>query len=90
MRGEWIAEPVEFQDLRNNVTFYLINPLDVKPPNYAMPHYTSEDFPPEQIVWTLYEPWRRTNPWIKPECIYKHKDGSQLAGLINKLDADYF
>jgi len=88
MAKEWIAEPVEFQYLRPGVPFYLVNPLSVEKPNFAQVHYTCEDFPPETIVWDLYEPWRKTNPWIKPETLYK--DDSQLRNLINLFPSDYF
>ena len=90
MAKEWIAEPVEFQDLRPNAPFYLINPLSVKKPAFAQVHYTCEDLSPETIVWTLYEPWRKTNPWVNQEIIYRHKDGSQLGNLINLFSSDYF
>lgn len=81
-----IYEPVEFQYIVPNGVFYLENPLDNR---NTLPHYASEDFPADQIVWTVYFEWQRTNPWITKE----HRSflyGNKLAGLINSIDSDMF
>lgn len=87
MKGEWIAEPVEFSCLRPGVAFYLENPLVI---HNQLPHYTCENLPSDQIVWTLYEPWRKINPWIKKECRVDKLPGNAASGLINNLESDWF
>ena len=90
MSVRWIAEPVEFQDLRPGVPFYMANPLAYSPPNNVMPHYTCENLEPTTIVWTLYEGWRHANPWLKKGIFEKTTDDSQLGNLINNLPSDFF
>lgn len=84
--NQTIFEPTEFQYIISNGVFYLENPLENK---NALPHYTSENFDPELIVWTVWFSWQGSNPWIKKE----HRSfihGNKLAGLINSIDSDMF
>lgn len=74
-----IVEPVEFQYIRPNGTFYLVNPLENK---NALPHYACEKIPPDQVVWTLYGTWRIKNPWVIKEYFVTIL-GNQAADLIN-------
>jgi len=63
----WATEQVNVDDLHGNAVFYLVNPLEVKKPFFAAPHYVGciEDVPdvePNDVAWILYtsEADRRT------------------------------
>lgn len=82
-----IYEPVEFRYIRPNGVFYLDNPRDNK---NTLPHYACENFPPNQIVWTVYFGWQVKNPWVIKEYFVENQAGNQAAGLINSLGSDWF
>ena len=79
MAKDWIAEKVQFGWLIQNSPFYMENPLENPD---ALPHYTCEDIAPETEVWTLYEPWRRDNPWLKREVTRPPRGSGLQAGQL--------
>ena len=84
-----IYEKVTIDMLRQGVPFYRIDPQQHN--HNVLPDYNinlQDD--PNTEVWVVYPSWQK-NPFIKPECFFKHSGlSSVVRDLIDSKNSDNF
>jgi hypothetical protein len=82
------VEKVQVSQLKheNATVFYAANPDEY--PNVLPEYMTTTDRGGWEWVWVIF--WGEKNPYIKPVPKPILPAGTQLAGLINPLESDWF
>lgn len=71
--GNWISEQVYFDELKENATYYLADPLQPLEKGYFVPPQYKEPNPldPDALVWVMCEAWLRERYGYNPHCCKK-------------------